>query len=60
MHVPNPAFDYVPPELVSLLITNSGPSHASYIYRLLAEYYHQEDYDLTPAPVDARGSPPTE
>ena len=47
VHVPNPAYDYVPPELVSLLITNSGPSHASYIYRLLAEYYHQEDYDLS-------------
>jgi len=46
VHVPNPAYDYVPPELVSLLITNSGPSHASYIYRLLAEYYHQEDYVL--------------
>lgn len=44
VHVPNPAYDYVPPQLVSLLITNSGPSHASYIYRLLAEVYHQEDY----------------
>ena len=43
---PNPAYDYVPPELVSLLITNSGPSHPSYIYRLLAEYYHQEDHVL--------------
>lgn len=40
---PNPAYDYVPPELVSLLITNQGPSHPSYIYRLIAEYYHQED-----------------
>ena len=47
VHTPNPAYDYVPPELVSLLITNSGPSHASYIYRLLAEYYHQEDHELT-------------
>ena len=47
VHAPNPAYDYVPPELVSLLITNSGPSHASYIYRLLAEYYHQEDHDLS-------------
>ena len=44
VHAPNPAYDYVPPELVALLITNSGPSHASYIYRLLAEYYHQEDH----------------
>ena len=47
VHVPNPAYDYVPPELVALLITNSGPSHASYIYRLLAEYYNQDDHDLS-------------
>ena len=46
VHAPNPAFDYVPPELVSLHITNIGPSHASYIYRLLAEYYHQDDHAL--------------
>ena len=46
VHAPNPAFDYVPPELVSLLITNMGGNHPSYIYRLLTEYYHQEDYDL--------------
>ena len=50
VHVPNPAYDYVPPELVSLLITNSGPSHASYIYRLLAEYYWPEDHDLSSLP----------
>ena len=50
VHVPNPAYDYVPPELVALLITNSGPSHASYIYRLLAEYYHQEDHHLLDDP----------
>ena len=42
----NPAYDYVPPELVSLLITNIGANHPSYIYRLLAEYYHQEDHTL--------------
>ena len=45
--VPNPAFDYVPPELVSLLITNEGKGHhPSYIYRLLVETYHQEDTNL--------------
>ena len=44
--VPNPARDYVPPELVSLFITNIGGNHASYIYRLLSEYYHQEDYHI--------------
>ena len=31
---------------VALLITNIGGNHASYIYRLLAEYYHQEDHTL--------------
>jgi len=43
---PNPAFDYVPPELVSLLITNIGGNHASYIYRLLQQEYHPDDYEL--------------
>lgn len=46
VHVPNPGFDYVPPELVALLVTNIGGNHASYIYRLVAEYYSQEDHDL--------------
>eukprot|EP01105_Mastigella_eilhardi_P021875 TRINITY_DN5330_c0_g1_i2.p1 TRINITY_DN5330_c0_g1~~TRINITY_DN5330_c0_g1_i2.p1 ORF type:complete len:348 (+),score=94.53 TRINITY_DN5330_c0_g1_i2:40-1083(+) len=39
----NPTFDYIPPELVSLFITNAGGHNPSYIYRLLAEYYSQED-----------------
>lgn len=46
VHVPNPGYDLVPPELVSLLVTNIGGNHPSYIYRLLAEYYHQEDHNL--------------
>ena len=44
--VKNPAWDYTPPELVSLYITNSGSYSPTYIYRLLAEYYHPEDMDL--------------
>ncbi|KAL6056085.1 GCD complex subunit gcd7 [Balamuthia mandrillaris] len=44
--VENPAFDYVPPELVSLFITNIGGHNPSYIYRLLAEYYHPADHNL--------------
>jgi len=40
----NPSRDYVPPELVSLYITNTGGYNPSYIYRLLAEYYHPEDF----------------
>lgn len=43
VHVQNPAYDYVPAELVSLYITNFGGHNPSYIYRLLAEYYHPED-----------------
>ena len=35
----NPTADYIPPELVSLFITNAGGHNPSYIYRLLAEYY---------------------
>mmetsp|Transcript_9722 Transcript_9722/g.14485 ORF Transcript_9722/g.14485 Transcript_9722/m.14485 type:complete len:414 (-) Transcript_9722:47-1288(-) len=46
VNVSVPAFDYIPPELVSLYITNIGGHNPSYLYRLLSEYYSQEDYDL--------------
>ncbi|KAH3743975.1 translation initiation factor eIF-2B beta subunit [Pelomyxa schiedti] len=39
----NPAFDYIPPDLVSLYLTNSGGHMPSYVYRLLAEQYDPED-----------------
>jgi translation initiation factor eIF-2B subunit beta len=42
----NPAYDYVPPELVDLYITNAGGHQASYVYRLLDECYDQRDYVL--------------
>lgn len=45
-HVYNPVFDYVPPELVTLFIFNIGGNAPSYIYRLLSEMYHLEDYNL--------------
>jgi len=45
VRVVNPAFDHVPPELVTLLVTNSGGYNPSYIYRLLREYY--DDIDVT-------------
>ncbi|OMJ86022.1 hypothetical protein SteCoe_12523 [Stentor coeruleus] len=41
-----PAFDYIPPELVSLYITDVGGKMCSYLYRLLSEYYSVEDYNL--------------
>lgn len=46
VHVQNPGYDYVPPELVTLFITNDRSHSPSYIYRLLAEYYNAEDYEL--------------
>ncbi|CEG38866.1 translation initiation factor eif-2b beta subunit [Plasmopara halstedii] len=47
LEVLNPAYDYVPPECVMLLITNTGAHQPSYIYRLLAEYYSPQDYQLS-------------
>ena len=44
--VANPAFDYIPPNNVTLFITNIGGHNPSYIYRLLQEYYHTADYEL--------------
>jgi translation initiation factor 2B subunit (eIF-2B alpha/beta/delta family) len=38
------AFDYVPPELVSLYVTNDGNQLPSYVFRQLSEYYHPADY----------------
>ncbi len=46
VHAYNPAFDYVPPELVAMFITNDRTHNPTYIYRLLAEYYNSADYSL--------------
>ena len=43
LHVPNPLLDYVPPDLISLFITDAGCHCPSYVYRLLAEFYSPED-----------------
>jgi len=43
----NPVHDYIPPELIRLYVTNIGAFQPSYIYRLLAEYYHKDDCDET-------------
>ncbi|XP_059651978.1 uncharacterized protein LOC132299411 [Cornus florida] len=43
LHVVNPAFDYVPPKLVSLFITETGGHNPSYMYRLIADYYSADD-----------------
>ncbi len=41
-----PAYDYVPPELISLYITDQDAQTPNYIYRMLNEMYSQEDYKL--------------
>lgn len=43
VEVLNPEYDYIPPELLDLYVTNTGGHQPSYIYRLLAECYHPED-----------------
>jgi translation initiation factor eIF-2B subunit beta len=40
----NPVHDYIKPELIKLYVTNVGSFQPSYIYRLLAEYYHSDDW----------------
>lgn len=40
----NPLHDYVRPEHIKLFVTNVGSFQPSYIYRLLSEYYHQDDW----------------
>eukprot|EP00054_Salpingoeca_dolichothecata_P019878 m.124368 g.124368 ORF g.124368 m.124368 type:complete len:67 (-) comp23418_c2_seq1:141-341(-) len=41
-----PMFDYVPPDLINLFVSNIGGNASSYVYRLLSEYYHEDDYEL--------------
>ena len=41
-----PAFDYLPPDLVDLYVTNDGSQLPSYVFRQLSEYYHPKDYAL--------------
>lgn len=47
VQVPNPMYDYVPPHLISLFITDVGGKLPSYVYRMLMEYYSREDYLLS-------------
>mmetsp|Transcript_15058 Transcript_15058/g.20135 ORF Transcript_15058/g.20135 Transcript_15058/m.20135 type:complete len:105 (-) Transcript_15058:51-365(-) len=41
----NPVHDYLTPNLINLYVTNIGTYQPSYVYRLLAEYYHSEDWE---------------
>lgn len=38
-----PVYDYVPPELVSLFVTNLGGQTPNYIYSVLSEFYNKND-----------------
>ncbi|KIW05087.1 uncharacterized protein PV09_03646 [Verruconis gallopava] len=42
----NPVFDYVPPELVDLYISNLGSHAPSYLYHVVAEHYDFRDINL--------------
>ncbi|ESZ97557.1 hypothetical protein SBOR_2104 [Sclerotinia borealis F-4128] len=46
VEVDNPLFDYVPPDLVDLYITNLGTHAPSYLYRIVAEHYKSEDINF--------------
>jgi len=46
VEVENPIFDFVPPDLVDLYITNLGGHAPSYLYRIIKDQYRDEDVDL--------------
>ncbi len=39
-------YDYVRPHLITLFVTSNGGVQPSYIYRILQENYHRDDYIL--------------
>jgi len=41
-----PIFDYVSPDLVSMVVTNNGAQSLTYVYRLVKDFYHDDDVDL--------------
>jgi len=45
LHIPCPLFDYVPPELVTLIVSNVGGHAPSYVYRLLSDLYLPDEYE---------------
>lgn len=52
VEVHNPMYDYIPPHLISLFVTDTGGYTPAYVYRLLAEYYSREDYSLESELID--------
>jgi len=41
----NPVHDYITPDLIKLYVTNVGGFQPSFVYRLLGEYYHNDDWE---------------
>lgn len=46
IEVLNPSSDYVPPGLIKIFVTDSQSSLPSYVYRLLRDVYHLDDFEL--------------
>jgi translation initiation factor eIF-2B subunit beta len=46
VEVVNPAYEFLPPAVMDLYVTNNGSHQPSYIYRLLSEYYCPADHVL--------------
>ncbi|KAI4237952.1 MAG: hypothetical protein LQ349_001438 [Xanthoria aureola] len=44
--IKNPLFDHVPADIVDLYITNLGGHAPSYLYRIIADHYRNEDIQL--------------
>ncbi|CAL8582576.1 GCD complex subunit gcd7 [Xanthoria parietina] len=44
--IKNPLFDHVPADIVDLYITNLGGHAPSYLYRIIADHYRNEDIHL--------------
>lgn len=42
----SPAYDYIPPEFITIFVTDEGSQNPSYIYRLFNENFSQQDYFL--------------
>lgn len=42
----HPAFDYIPPELVFLVVTNGSAAPPAHVRRAVAEYYDAGDAEL--------------
>ncbi|KAK0069931.1 translation initiation factor eIF-2B subunit beta [Biomphalaria pfeifferi] len=40
-----PIFDYVPPHLVYMILSNNGAQPVSYVYRLVKDFYHPDDVE---------------